>query len=108
MEFATTQVVTVPVIQTAGVADIGSTPDRDPTYVVPASYAFAIGSLIVALTGAYIDVDGWRAHRAAGHPAASAARFTVVRRSAESGHPGEIDDLDRAAAWFGNDAPRRT
>lgn len=51
--FAVSQVVAVPVLRSVTDADIGAVSRRYPTYVVPAGYAFAIWSLIFALSLAY-------------------------------------------------------
>ena len=57
--FAVGQVAAVPVLQLTGSWDIGAVSNRYPTYVVPAGYAFAIWSLIFALS---LEVPVGRLH----------------------------------------------
>lgn len=61
--FAVGQVVAVPLLQVSGRGDIGAVSNRYPTYVVPAGYAFAIWSLIFALSLAYAVYQALPAQR---------------------------------------------
>ena len=58
--FAIAQVIMVPLL---GSGDIGAVSRRSPTYVVPAGYAFAIWSLIFALSLAYAVYQALPAQR---------------------------------------------